>query len=58
MTTGTISILNGPLGFMGKLSVYENGRYLWSEGAQIHRLTKEDAIQDAKNMAKDAGFII
>lgn len=35
------------LGYQGKITVYENGRYIWSKSTGINRLTREDARQDA-----------
>ena len=33
--------------FVGRVRWYENSRYLWSESTGVHRLTAQDAQDDA-----------
>ena len=39
--------------FVGRVKVYENRRYLWSESCGIHRLNQADALEDAHKLAKE-----
>jgi hypothetical protein len=42
--------------FKGHTACYENGVKLWGETSPISRLSKSDALRDAKNMAHN--FIV
>ena len=39
--------------FVGRVRWYQDGRYLWSDGCGVHRLTPEDAQHDAQLVAAD-----
>lgn len=37
--------------YIGRITVYENGRRLWRESAKIRRLNRADALDDARRLA-------
>ena len=39
--------------YVGRVRYYENGKYLFSEGSGIHRLTAIDAKMDAYKLAEN-----
>jgi len=39
--------------FVGRVRWYQDGRYLWSDGCGVHRLTVKDARYDAELVAAD-----
>jgi len=39
--------------FIGRVKVYENGKYLYSHSCGINRITREDALEDAGNLAHE-----
>lgn len=43
----------GRISYRGRVTCYENGRRLWSEMSPITRLTRDDALDDARGMARD-----
>jgi len=38
--------------YVGRVAVYDGGRYMYSHSTGVHRLTKEDAVEDAKNLVR------
>lgn len=50
INTGTIDTGSG---FKGRVTVTENGRYLWSECTAPTRLNKADALKDAEQYRKE-----
>ena len=42
--------------YIGKISVYENGRKLWHKYSAIDRLTRNDALNDAKDLRQDVYY--
>lgn len=45
---GIFSTRKTGLGFIGIYSLQENGKLIWSRSTGIHRLTRKDAMHDAK----------
>lgn len=39
--------------WVGKVKVYENGKYLWSQTTPVLRLFKHDAVKDAQKLIKE-----
>lgn len=39
--------------YVGKVSIYEQGRYLWSLLSDNDRLNRNDAMEDAKDLRGD-----
>jgi len=49
----TVSKVKGANLYYGRVRVYENGRFCYSDAIQIHRLTRKDALEDAKAEIRD-----
>ncbi len=45
-------------GFVGFVTVYENGRYLWQESSGITRIDCIDALEDANQVKENILSII
>lgn len=56
LSTITIYINNEINHYSGKVDYYENSIKLFTEKSVIIRLNKEDALDDAKNLAKLNNF--
>jgi hypothetical protein len=39
--------------FVGRVRVYENGAYLWSESTGINRIHEKDALDDAARLSSE-----
>jgi hypothetical protein len=46
-------LLTGHVVYTGKVTVYDDDMYLFTKWTNITRLTKEDAIHDAKQLEQD-----
>lgn len=44
---------DGKPSYKGRTICYENGRRLWQETSKIFRLSRGDALNDARRMAQD-----
>lgn len=44
--------------FVGRIKVYENGQYLWSKSAGVHRISREDALDDARRLKEELEELI
>ncbi len=52
LNIGTSTVQHGGE-FRGKISVWENGRFLWSKLSEIRSTTKDDAQRDAESMKRE-----
>lgn len=56
LSAATVIINNKPNHFCGRVEYYENGTCLFTEKSVIIRLNREDALDDAENLAKLNNF--